>query len=129
MRSPALLAPLLLVLACGGSDKEAADPSDADRARLNQACSADPVDATACATLCERGAEPSCQRLMNTCLIGNDARACLLLGQAYEREGDTTHATGAFKLACQGGQTSACDKLGSASEAAAPVEPAAPPAE
>jgi hypothetical protein len=108
-------------LACGGADdKKVAGPTDAELEQARAACAAEPSDPKSCAMLCERGREPACESLKNGCLIGGDATACFLLGEAYEREGDTTHASGAFKLACQGGQSAACDRPGDGSGANEP---------
>lgn len=108
--------PLFALLAalpgCGGSDKEVAEASTSDAQRRRAACMAQPPQAAFCASLCENGEEEACEQIKNACVFGADPAACFLLGQAYEREGDNKHANGAYNLACQGGQSAACGKLG-----------------
>lgn len=115
MTARLLALPLLasLALACGGSaDKKIAAPTEEDLEKRRLACAATPPDIQACADMCERGREASCETLKNSCLIDGDAAACFYLGQAYEREGDMTHARGAYSQACRGGQSAACNALG-----------------
>jgi hypothetical protein len=128
MRSPLALALALALAACGGTDADK-PVSGPDQAKLDEArkqCAAEPPSAKACDTLCARGEETACETLKNACLIGGDGEACFVLGRAYEREGDRTHAAGAYRLACQGGQSAACESLGESSTTIDEGPPEAP---
>jgi hypothetical protein len=106
---PALLAALV---GCGGSDAPVVGPTQAQLHRDHDACAGKTADVEACGRACERKDEASCDVLKNRCLTADDGSACFLLGRQYEREGDVTHASGAYRLACQGGQSAACEEIG-----------------